>query len=513
MHSYHIFYFPFKWEIKNKVFEDFSQSIDLSNIEPKASTQWITNYNSQGKEEEELYDEKNYYYKFVHPVLYDTGEPDTLVKHYERKEPQSDSNFCTYNIKVKKRDQTLEYHLKLDAVNLNFYSTGVGMLSFYIENSNYANFDDILNINQYGRRVFPPYYYDIHDRNQIALNIQIEGLSGSWERYSEDFSNYTPKMDWHPATFIGHLIEDLQENLHITPIIDDRMFVNCWYQNEKMASRFYYNEDRLKLKKTIEAGDKSALKTDEELQDEIAQQFIVSPDWYKYLFVDAGSTPTCRNLKMRKKNAESTTYPRWQESGSLYGATRYSLVLLTDTDYFCESVLSVHMKTIYSRMIELVLVQRASMLKFSEEVTKVSNLKKKDDSMVALRIGALYKEYIRFINQIYFKEVTTQDQGIELYNLLLEQFDSDKRIKDLDEEIGELHGYITLIISNSRNIKATWLNIIAAIFLPPTLLSGFFGMNPFDSPFNLSHFFWQSGIIIAATSITILILKRKLWVR
>lgn len=496
MHSYHIFYFPFKWEIKDQEFPDFSQAIDLSHIRPSEFSPWITNYNPQGSEAEQLYDEKNYYYKFVHPVLYDTGEPDTLIKHYERKELRADDNLCTYNIQVRKDKQIFTYHLKLDALNLNFYSTGVGILSFYLQNDDYEDFKDILNINQYGRRVFPPFYNDIQYRDQIALQIEIEGLSGAWERYREDFLNYTPQMDWHPARFIGNLIEDLQENLNIIPIIDDRMFVNCWYQNKEMASRFYHK------------------KAKEELQHKRVQQFIASSDWYKYLFIDAGDDPTCRNLKMRKEIIESTTYLRWQESGSLYGATRYSLVLLTDKDPFCEYVLSVHMKTIYSRMIELVLIQRASMLKFSEEVTKVSNLKGKDEVMVAQRIGSLYKEYIRFMNQIYFKEVTTQDQGIELYNLLLKQFESDKQVKDLDEEIGELHGYITLIIDNSRNIKASRLNIIAAIFVIPTLLATLFGMNALeDNIFHYSHYLWQAGIIAIATLITILILKRKLWIR
>lgn len=188
-------------------------------------------------------------------------------------------------------------------------------------------------------------------------------------------------------------------------------------------------------------------------------------------------------------------------------------MLLADNGYYAENVLSVHMRTIYSRMVELVLVQRASMLKFSEEVTKVSHLKGNNNSLVAHRIGALYQEYIRFMNQIYFKEVTAQDQGIELYNLLLNQFDSKAQAKDLDDEIAELHGYISLMIDNSRNINSSWLNILAAIFLPPTVLSGFFGMNPFPEGNDLFHFGYQIGIIIISTLMTLLILKRKLWIK
>lgn len=503
MHSYHIFYFPFKWEIKDQSFIDFSQSTDLKNIQPNTSALWDTNHSPQGKEAELLYDEKNYYYEFVHPILYDTNQANTLLKHFERKEPQSVSNLCAYVIKIKKGEQILEYRMKLDALNLNFYSTGVGMLSFYLANENYDKFEDILNINQYGRRIFPPFFDDIKNREQIALNIQIEGLFGNWERYVEDFSRFTSQMDWHPAKFIAHLIEDLQSNLAITPVIDDRMFVNCWYQSKDMASQFYMNEDETKNLSFEDTG---------KIQFKKGVKFINNSDWYRYLFIDASEAPTCRNYKMRNKSIESSTYMRWQESGSLYGVTRYSFMLLTDTSWYADNVLSIHMRTIYSRMIELILMQRASMLKFSEEVTKVSHLKGENDILVGRRIGALYQEYIRFINQIYFHEVTAQDQGSELYNLLFQQFNSEKRVKDLDDEIGELHGYVSLLIDNSRNVKASWLNIIAAIFLPPTLLSGLFGMNPFSESFILPHFIYQLIIILVSTILTVLILKRKLWI-
>lgn len=502
MYSYHVFYFPFKWEIRDKQFAVFSQAIALSNINPTLQSHWKSNYNPNGIEAERLYDEKNYYYKFVHPVLYDTGKTDTLIKHFEREEPKK--GLCTYRIKTNRKDEIIEYNLKLDSINLNLYSTGVGMLSFYLQNNDYDDFEDILKINQYGRRLFPPFYDDLKFHSQISHGIYISGLSGMESRYNEDFSSYKPDMDWFPAKFIINLIEDLQPDLMATPVIDDRMFVNCWYQNKDLASRFYYRDEEIKRFDYSER---------EKKQAEKGKEFIYSADWYRYLYVDAGADPTCQNWDMRKQLIDETTYLRWQGAGSIYGITKYSFMLLTDSSDYATNVLSVHMQNVYSRMIELVLMQRATMLKFSDEVTKVSKLNDNNNSLVAQRVGSLYKEYIHFINQMYFPEVTTQDQGKELYDLLLKQFNSESRIKDLDEEISELHGYITLMIDNSRDIKASWLNIIAAIFLPPTLLSGFFGMNSFNDGFDLNHFAGQVALIIASTILTIIILKRKLWVK
>ena len=237
--------------------------------------------------------------------------------------------------------------------------------------------------------------------------------------------------------------------------------------------------------------------------------FVDKDFWYKYVFVDNGSDVTCQNMRMKEKLLEVSTYYRWQQYGTLYGISRYSLMALTDTQWFGKNVLAMHLRTIYSRMFELVIVQRASMLRFSGEVTKVSALKGKNNKEISERIGSLYKEYIRFVNQIYFRSVTAQDQGIDLYEMLLKQFDSDAQIKDLDEEISELHQYITLMIDQRRSENGDWLNWVAAAFLPASLLTGIFGMNAFDNTLlSLRGLGIQIPIIVIVSLILFYILRK-----
>ena len=95
---------------------------------------------------------------------------------------------------------------------------------------------------------------------------------------------------------------------------------------------------------------------------------------------------------------KKSTYSRWQKKGTLYGISRYSMVALMESNWFSKNILAMHMRTIYSRMFELVIIQRASMLRFSSEVTKVSSLKGQKTKDIAERVNSLYKEYIRFIN-------------------------------------------------------------------------------------------------------------------
>lgn len=499
-YSYHIFYFPFKWEIEGNEKKLFSDQVDLKNIPISSPLMWERvqidesqySRNDNIDEQKELFAERQYYYDFVHPVLYDIKNvKNSIIHHYERREPKE--SVVEYLINVK--DKT--YVLRLDALNVNLYSTGVGIMSFFLKNEKEEQKDEnsIRDINQFGRRIMPPHCGEFSQggRDMLAESIQIIGLLGDKLRYSDSF-DYVKGVGtslkrgfecvWQPAWFIKHLIEDLSSSLRVTPVIDDRMLVNCWYGNDDLATDI----------KTVDKDGKVP--------------FVYSDLWYKHLFVDNGSDPTCKNDEMKKRLLEKSTYCRWQKDGTLYGLSRYSMVALTNAQWFAKNVLAMHMRTIYSRMFELVILQRASMLRFSGEVTKVSALKGDDNKKISERIASLYKEYIRFINQIYFRSVTAQDQGIEMYEMLLRQFDSDTQIKDLDEEISELHQYVSLVNDQRRNENGEILNILATIFLPATLLTGVFGMNSFKDGDVLS--FAIQILLIVIITIASIFLGRKI---
>ena len=360
-----------------------------------------------------------------------------------------------------------ESWVKVDSINLNLYSTGVGVLTFFLQNDKYEDYEDILNINQYGRRIMPAFHGELTADPKLTAPIEVCGLTG------DDKERYTFRPNahglsiWTPADFITNLIRDLCDDIKAEPIIDDRMLVNCWYGNDVLSNLAKSSKD-----------------------------FANSNFWYEYVFVDEPGEPTCQNVEMKEALLKAATYTRWQMKGTLYGISRYSFVALTDEECFSKDVLAVHMRTIYSRMFELVLVQRASVLRFSGEVTNVSGLRAdNDDGRESQKaIECLYKEYIRFVNQIYFTYVTAQDQGIELYDMMMKQNSLSEKVKDLDGEISELYQYAglqmdreDLRIDREKNENSANLNRIATIFLPITLLisilaciAGILGMNNFE---------------------------------
>lgn len=491
MHSYHIFYFPFRWDLPSKGNLLFSEQVDINRVKNSIFSQW-ERCQLSSKEEifhdikskecvemQEVFAEQQYYFDFVHPVLYDMKDlKHNLLHHYERKEFKNKNHGIEYHIESKSKI----YTLSVEAIDLNLYTTGIGILSFYMANNRDDQKDElsVRNINQFGRRIMPPHpgEFDKEKRSMLAKRISIIGLvHPNTDRYSDSFDyniNRSAKA-WTPSTLISALIEDLNSDLQIVPVIDDRMFVNCTYINKELSTEV--------------AKPKS--------------NFIDCDFWYKYVFIDNDNDLSCQNKKMRDDLINESSYLRWEKYGTIYGISRYSLVTLANSDFIVT-----HMRTIYSRMFELAIVQRASILRFSGEVTKVSSLKSTNNKDVANRISSLYKEYIRFINQIYFRSITSQDQGIEIYGYMMKQLECENHSKELDSEIRELHNYVTLLIEQRKSENSEFLNIVAAIFLPATILTGIFGMNAFPKCCNIYDMITQIGIGGVISTIVYIILTK-----
>lgn len=442
-YSVHTFMFPFQWSIKDFEEKTFSEQIDLNKIQYSNSGHWerfTIPVNNQ--ELDDLYNERNYFYEFLHEALYDNGSNCSLIRHYERNEPKHGG--VVYRITCAGGK---EYELDVKAINLNLYSTGVGVLSFFMENRKYADPEAVLNINQYGRRVFPPFIKDVEDRTLIAQKLEFIGLYGRETGYCEEFNHYSNKIASNtPATFIAEMIREVATNIQLKPVIDDRMFVLSWYKNNEWANQFC---------------------------GEGYEDFIMSNKWYEFVFVDKPNDMSCQNTEMQKALIKDSTYERWQKWCSLYGVSRYSLALATNTT--CPPFLLQYFETEYARMSELILVQKASILRFSAEVTNISNLENRKE--LSLKLGSLYKEYIRFVNQIHFREVSAQDQGIEMYEKLYKLIKINEHVEKLDKEIEELYNYVTLREDRRVNNTVSLLTWIATIFVPITVVASIFGMS------------------------------------
>ena len=484
--SRHIFFFPFSWDWKGVEPED-----GLKTLNSVSYAKWQKGKAKDNKELGGLFNELNYFFPFIHKELDEytdemsgmlasvlsTDEVNEWKENPRMLHFESKASDLKYEIvvKVEENDEPKwrKYSLDIDAVNLNFYSTGVGLLSIYTKNkSGYCqqtkdkndwtfadkriiDRDDVLKINQFGRRVMPPFYEDLKNRSEIAESIRIVGTG--IDLY-DDFTDFEKKeneiirpMSWKCSKVIEGLLCDFKERIRYEIVIDDRMFVMAWYKNATCLSWAKEDLDMCVTGSYVENNGNNY--------------------WYRYLFVD-NNFATCQNRHMRQGLMKEHSYVRWTDWSSLYGVTRYSFVYLTNAgvpkyllDYF---------ESMYARMVELVLMQRATVLKFSERINLISildNGKCENSELIQNKVNSLCHDYIVFKNQFYFNEITAQDQGIEIYDMLQNSLRLEEMVKDLDDDIQEIYQYHSIIEEQEGNKKAQTLNIVMSFFTPASCLA------------------------------------------
>ncbi|UZW14959.1 hypothetical protein OSC52_03700 [Clostridium pasteurianum] len=502
LYSYHIFMFPFKWDFnkdveieKGKIAVDkFVNNLLQENWEDDVKKFEITKDGQENSiDNEEAYNNYTqyvYFYDNARNAIFNVDNEENNIVYNKK---YKDTEDMKYIIKIsgnnEKEEELKEYNLDVDKILLKVYETGVGILSFHLANydEKQKDEDDILKINEYGRRIYPQ-FLSLEKVRKTFLAAELQLLKGNYNLVKENFSEYSEfngsenKRNLNTTkiskTIMGLLGENFTDSINkeefdkekilITTIIDDRMFTIGWYGNPKRIEKLQSTDKVNGIKKDTMYG------TEIYYNDEY--NYLNDEFWYKYIFID-GSYSTCQNKIMRRELLKKHTYDRWIDYRTLYGITRYSLMLLTDNLNDKNRFLINHMKTMYYEMVSLVLAQRASILKFSDEASESACELDEDKKSDKNKIRNLQKAYIKFINRIYFREVTAQEQGIEMYNKLVECMNIERDIKKLDDEINELHKYADLISTEKTNDMLNIITFLGAAFLIPTLLTGFFGMN------------------------------------
>lgn len=491
-HSYHIFMFPFSMKQEWKQ-QDIDKMLKSSGWERAQFAydkgDFASNFSEQG-----------YFYDFSSGAMID--DPDSLNRVLTSYQLPVGKE-ATYTININKYGKTSTYILKVEKVELNVYDEKAAILSFHLNNDRYTELQDILYINDYGRRIYPQYLVNENDESGI-IDLQRTKNSfladsiclnlGNRSSYEDDFASYARKTI-PPYTMPKYIKALLPEPMHECRwLLDDRMYVVSYFSNEDFSSRMrngYAKNDQWLKKENVEWW------------------------WYQYVFVD-NDDPTCQDEKMFKDLLTRATYSRWNnkvgstEYQTFFGVSRYSFTCLTGVDYI--GVLR-QMKTMYYRMASLVLAQRALSLYYSREISEISrdlDENKLTNKELRARVNTLNRDYLRFVNNVYFREITPQDQGIELYDLMQDQMNIERDEKGLSTEVEQLYHYVTMANDEQRNNEAERLSIIATLFLVPTLVTGIWGMNLKENfPTNGWYVLFSSIAAVLAIVIVVMLFKGK----
>lgn len=444
--------------------------IKENTLEIKQIKKVIEEFGKVDKNQEKIYS----YHTFMLPFTYEKNCKKDIIKGWQKGKYNFSYNEKAYfhDFFIKSIDSAAfytrsyandeflmckseEYRLKLDSTYLRLFDDfNIGVLTINLKNTNHCNTKAILEINDFVRRLYPEYLdYKNELSGLVPKRVKFNGIE---EEFTFDKELKEPK--------ISQIIDQFIPTLKIKKAVDDRMFTISYFNNPKLAK-------------------------------EIKENYICNDQWYEYVFVD-GNGKTVQNLSMQEKLIKKATYERWRDYGTLYGMSKYSFVCLANSDFPLP-----HIQTMYLSMFSLLLMVRATLLKFADDVSAIA--KDIDTKDISSQVNDLYKDYIKFINKYYFREITAKDQGIELYEKALDILNVERDIKDLDREIAELFKYVELQSEKKSaeenkkiNKKLEKIQLIGGVLLGVSVLTGFFGMNVGDTNNNFPWWFVILALVI-----------------
>jgi len=404
------------------------------------------------------YNEYIYFYEYVRNALFNNaGNKNTSSSfHFQKKIPEASK--IVFHIKDGK-----VYTLPINHISLRLFETKVGILTIELLNYDFKLLEDIFIINDFGRRIYPQFIgkNGINDTKYAFLadkiDLYLDGNKKVTETFKiEDFIRKELKI----ASYIEYLLgKELRDK--IGQIIDDRMYTICWYGDNEFSKN-------LCKKSSGEYG------------------FESSDDWYRFVYID-GKYIGVGNEKIKKELIKSATYARWVEKGTLFGISRYSFVSVTGES---NNIIRNHMRSVYYQMATLLLAQRASIIKFSDDVFKITNqinnvmseVITKNFKSITEMVRILYSSFIRFVNNIYFEEVTPQEQGIEMYKMAFKIMGLREQMNELRYEIEKLYEFVDMLQEKLIDKGIRLIKVITFLFIAPTLAAtiiniGFFSYN------------------------------------
>lgn len=456
--SYHTFIFPFIWNDNGKVTQ--------AQFQKCMHPDWSLDTRADTPYDPSRYGQYAYFNQAAHNVIFtEEGDNKPIVRNFRFNigklcsdeswlgNEKGKGNKVCYVIqkdiyrwdnatKSNVYDHTFVANLCVNGIRLRLFSTGVGMIVFELENYAHNTEKEITLINEYGRRVFMPYVTPEGHCPLCADTITLKYPGGE---IISTISGAKPKKnsDIRFPDLIMFLLRNgnyaattqptsAKDQFFIEPIIDDRMFVACVWNDDTITAvakqdvdgQYRYLAD--------------ALQMPPEHPDNLARRL------YELVFVD-GTGLSCQNKQMLHQALSEHVYARWIEYGTLTGVTEYSLVSVTN---FAPNITA--FLTEYVEMAMLVLAQRASLLAFERQIS--------DCARGELRVNKIQREYVQFQSKYLLREVTPQQQGIELYKMMLEKLFIDDMQDDVENQINALFALERDISDRDDN----WLLFILA---------------------------------------------------
>ena len=469
------------------------------------------------------YNEFVYFYRYVSDILFSKSSEKPRDFFFLR----WDKDLLPLWLRMKYRNGKSEglLEVRVEDVYLHMHNFGVGILIIELgEEDGGRNLREYIRILNLARRLYPADVnrdanlsnlgeHDVSVVERGECPVQVELVDNRREVLAQH--NFVKDNRWALdelnrqiptlSGIITYLLDTRRGKFHFEfaegdywSIVDDRTFIHSFYRLP------LYEEGSRKFMRGLEKYfNGNVLGEDEEVEQAL-------DCWYQMIHIDQES-PSCPNRLLKEKILKKATYRRWinppkssRYSSTVYGFSRFSSVMITgikeekvkkDPSDFSR-ILHAHFHSMYYQMAVLLFFYRGVLLAFSRRSAKIVKLFQRSTRGKGRKLlERLQREFLLFRNRFWFKEVTAQDQGIEMFRIWARRMNIYELMDDVKNEIQELYDFVRYKNEQRMDRLLFILTLIGAILLPITVVTGFLGMNIFGakSPLSVHPFDWSQG--------------------
>lgn len=191
---------------------------------------------------------------------------------------------------------------------------------------------------------------------------------------------------------------------------------------------------------------------------------VEATNWGRILNVDMPSTASPTPFETGWM--QPRTYDRWRHVGTLYGFNVHSGAMLGRP---CDEPPTwLHFRELYFDQVLMLLYLRVSTLRFSKELSEVSeHLEKNGDQKQGFKEFRRLRRSFAFLTNVYrFPLLSSQQQGIEMYACARRQLDVDELFDHVQKEIESTHEFFEVATAGrtaDTTRDLTWIAAIAGV--------------------------------------------------
>ncbi|EIJ43894.1 hypothetical protein BegalDRAFT_3068 [Beggiatoa alba B18LD] len=297
-----------------------------------------------------------------------------------------------------------------------------------------------LHFTNQARLIYASFYEQVKEGK--LPNLELTWKEGDAEKSTsfltknEEISKTTSQL----SGIIMHLLKyffastSIEKRLISLPLPDDRMFVSVAYGLSGTLPKTQFAKDEVKRLFSL------ALYVD--------HKNLVFSDCQEYAY----------DSEFTKNLLKQHTLSRWEENGTYSGCCSYANAYMGFGGFFSHVIAPSHVPFIYGRMLLVSLFYQMTLRHYNRRIshaTEALSTQNKTENFRELR-----KKFILFTNNYWFREVTNQTQGIEVFELQTKNLGLEKEYALIKDEMERADEYAVTLQTKNFNKAAFWFALV-----------------------------------------------------